>query len=341
MRIAVDAMGGDRAPSIVVEGAILAAKEIDAEIILVGREQEIRDELAKYKTIPENISLNNASEKIEMHESPVVACRQKPDSSMMVSNKLVSENKADVVVSAGNTGAAMTASFMNFGRLEGVFRPAIAALFPTVIGRNILIDVGANVDCKPKHLLQFSVMGMVYAERMLGVSNPRVGLLSIGEEESKGNEATLEASKLLKKVPINYIGNIEGRDVLSDKADVIVCDGFIGNIILKFAESLVERFYAGLKVEFTRRSIFRNLGAILAKPVVKDFLKKKYDYSEYGSAPLLGLKKASFISHGSSSAKAIKNAIKTSAEFVKQRVNSHIEERLKKFSSYFNQKNGE
>lgn len=338
MRIAVDAMGGDKAPRVIVEGAILATEEIDVEVILVGKKEDIQNEISKYKNVSKNISLFNADEKIDMNESPVIACRQKKDSSIMVSNRLVAEDKADAVVSAGNTGASLTSAFLSFGRVEGIIRPAIAALFPSVNGKSILLDVGANVDCKPKHLLQFGIMGVVYAERMLKIENPRVGLLSIGEEESKGNEVTLETSRLLKSAPINYIGNVEGRDILSDKADVIVCDGFLGNIILKFGESIVERFYAGLKIEFTRRSIFRNLGALLAKPVVKDYLKKKYDYSEYGAAPLLGLKKTSFISHGGSSAKAIKNAIKTAAEFIKQKVNLHIEEKLKNFNHYFNQK---
>lgn len=338
MRIAVDSMGGDNAPVVIIEGAFLAAKEIEGEIILVGKKEEIEKEFSKYKTIPSNISIVNADEKIEMDESPVIACKTKKDSSIMISNMLVKEDKADVVVSAGNSGAVMTSAFLNFGRLEGIIRPAIAALFPSVKGRSILLDVGANVDCKSKHLFQFAIMGTVYAERMLGIDNPRVGLLSIGEEESKGNEVTLETSALLKDTPINYIGNIEGRDILSDKADVIVCDGFVGNIVLKFGESFVEKFYSGIKLEFTRRSIFRNFGALLAKPVVKDFIKKA-DYSEYGGAPLLGLKKASFICHGGSSRKAIKNAIKTAGEFVRQKVNSHIEERLKKFSSFFNQKN--
>ncbi|MEK6645445.1 MAG: phosphate acyltransferase PlsX, partial [Candidatus Firestonebacteria bacterium] len=321
------AMGGDDAPRVVVEGACIAAKELGVEIILVGDKNSIEHELSKnnHKNLP--IYIHHSSEVIGMHESPTNACKQKKDSSIMVAADLVNKGEADAIVSAGNTGAVMTAAFLTFGRLQGISRPALTILFPSDNKQCVFLDVGANVDCKAKHLLQFAIMGNVYAKHILNIEKPRVGVLSIGEEDSKGNELTLEASELISKTSLNFIGNVEGGDIVTGKADVVVCDGFVGNVVLKFGESLLEIFYSGLTREFSRRSIFRNFGALLAKPVVKDFLKRT-DSSEYGCAQLLGVHGACFISHGKSSSKAIKNSIRTASEFVVHKVNKHIEEEI-------------
>jgi len=231
------------------------------------------------------------------------------------------------LVSFTFSGAAMAAALFIGGRLEGVARPAIALTFPSIKGRTVILDGGANVDCKPKHLVQFAVMGSVYAERMLGKPNPRVALLSIGEEPTKGNELVLETAPLLKQTPLNFIGNVEGRDIFGDKADVIVCDGFVGNIVLKLGESLAKQFYEGVKNEFKGRSFVRYFGLLLMYPVLYDFLKRSDD-NEQGGAPLLGVKQPFFIGHGRSKAKAVANAVKKAAEFVRQGVNVDIERRL-------------
>lgn len=332
VKIAVDAMGSDKGPASVIEGALKAVNKYNISVIIVGDEKIIKSELDKERFPAQLVEVKASTQVIGMDESPATACRQKKDASIMVATQLVMEGKADAVVSAGNTGAAMTAALLTLGRLEEVFRPAIAVLIPSTKGQSVLLDVGANVDCKPKHLLQFAIMGSVYAEYMLKKNKPRVGLLSIGEEETKGNELVLGTRELLKRTSLNFIGNVEGRDIVSDKADVVVCDGFIGNIILKFGETIFEKFYAGLKNEFNGRSIFRHLGALLVKPVIKDFFKRT-DRSERGGAPLLGTKEVCFISHGSSSEKAIMNAIRSAADYVSQKVNEHIEDRLKEYKN--------
>lgn len=327
MRLVLDAMGSDNAPYVEVEGALQASAELDAEIILVGQQKAIERELAKHKPAAGRISIIHANEIIEMHESPAQACRQKQDSSIMVGTRLIKEGKADAFVSAGNSGAVMTAGLMNLKRLAGVSRPAIATLLPTLTGACLLVDAGANVDCKPKHLLQFAIMGDIYVRYIMDKINPSIGLLSIGEEDSKGNELTAAAFSLIKKTSLNFSGNIEGRDIIKGKADVVVCDGFVGNVVLKFAEGLSESLFHLIKAEIEKKLI-RKIGAILIKPAFKEIIKR-LDYAEYGGAPLLGLNGVCIIGHGSSNAKAIKNALKVSYESVKNNVNQHLKEEIK------------
>ncbi len=256
MKIAVDAMGGDNAPHAVVAGAVQAAKEFGVGVILVGIEQAVREELAKHpqaKALP--IEVRNATEVVDMLDSPVTVYRRKKDSSIRVANELVKSGEAVAVISAGHTGAAMATSLFVLGKLEGVERPAIATFMPTIKGTSLILDMGANVDCKPNHLLQFAVMGDVYAKYLLKIANPRVGLLSIGEEETKGNELTKEAFKLLTETSLNFIGNVEGRDVMSGKADVIVCDGFIGNVVLKVSEAVAETIGLFLETDIEKSLI--------------------------------------------------------------------------------------
>ena len=333
MKIALDAMGGDNAPEVEVRGAVAAAKEFGIEVVLVGDEEKIKAELHSYmlkfkiKKLP--ISIVHAAEFVTMSDSPTEAYKQKKNSSLAVAIQLVKEGKADAVVSMGNTGAVMTHALFMLGRIKNVARPAIATFFPSLNGKCLLLDVGANADNKPKHLLQFAVMGSVYLKYTGEFDNPRIGLLSVGEEEKKGNELTSEAAKLIRATNLNFIGNVEGRDLVGDKADVIVCDGFIGNIVLKFAESVASRFFQILKKELQNSSIFIKFGALLVKPVFKGVLKKT-DYAEHGAAPLLGIDGQVFIGHGSSSVKAIKNAINAAAKSVTAKVNMHIAEEIQK-----------
>lgn len=328
--IALDAMGGDKGPEPIVEGAVAAVRQQDVEVTLVGHQDQIAAHLQKQGTYPKDrLRVVHASEVVDMHD-PATAVRQKKDSSIVVANKLVRDGQAHAVVSMGHSGAAMAASLLIIGRLEGVSRPAISLLFPNKVGRTVILDGGANVDCKPEHLLQFAVMGSVYAERSLGTPKPKVALLSIGEEPTKGNELVLGTAELLKHAPLNFIGNVEGRDILSGKADVIVCDGFVGNVVLKFGESLVTQFTEGLKNELKGRSFVRYFGALLVYPVLYDF-RKRADYVEQGGAPLLGIKQPSFIGHGRSKSKAVANAVKSAAQFVLQGVNAHIEQRLAEY----------
>lgn len=327
MKLALDAMGSDGAPQVEIEGAIQASAEIDAEILLVGSQQVLEEEFKKYENISKKISIIQASEVIQMHETPAQACRQKQDSSIMVGTRLVKEGKADAFVSAGNSGAVMAAGLMNLKRLPGVLRPAIATLIPTLKGICVLVDAGANVDCKPKHLLQFAIMGDIYARYILDEINPAIGLLSIGEEDNKGNELTLATAPLLKETSLNFIGNIEGRDIVKGKSDVVVCDGFVGNVIIKLTEGLAEGLFHLIKTEIEKKSL-RKLGALLIKPAFRD-IKKRVDYAEYGGAPLLGLNGVCIIAHGASSSKAIKNALKVSYEFADRKVNNYLKEEIK------------
>ncbi len=329
MKIAIDAMGGECAPQAIVEGAVQAVEHIKAGLILVGKEDEIGRELAKYKGF-KNISIHPASQVVEMSDSPTEVLRKKKDSSIAVAVKLAQDGKVAAVVSAGNTGAAVATSVMNLRSLKGVQRPAIAIPLPTMKGTSVLLDVGANVDSKPKHLFQFGVMGNVYASYILKKRNPRVALLSIGEEETKGNDLTKAAFKLFKDSSMNFIGNIEGRDLFQGKADVIVCDGFVGNIVLKVSESLEQTFKVLLKEEISKELVTK-IGAYLMGSAFKG-LKKKTDYSEYGGAPLLGINGVCIISHGSSSAKAIKNAIFVAEKFIDYEVNKHIIENLSMYT---------
>ena len=322
MRIALDAMGGDHAPVVTVEGAIAAAKESNHEIILVGQEAALKIELAKYKVKNLPIRIENATETVGMDESPALAVRQKKDSSLAVAARLVSDGKADAFISAGNSGACMASALLYLGRIPGVSRPAIATAFPTYSGHCLAIDMGANADCKPKHLLQFAIMGNIYSKEVLGISNPRVGLVSIGEEETKGNELTLAAYDLIKKADLNFVGNLEGRDIPRGKADVAVCDGFVGNVILKFGEGVAEMMLRLVKDELKKYPI-----AWAALPflwmALKD-LRKKVDYTEQGGAPLLGVNGGCIIAHGRSNAKAIKNAIFQGVRFAEKDVIKEI-----------------
>lgn len=315
MRIAVDAMGGDHAPLEIIKGALGAlAENKNLHIVLVGREEEIMKNLPG-EVIPERIEIVNSREVISMDEHPATAYRKKKEASITVAAKLVKEKRAEALISAGSTGAQMVASLLGIGRLKGIDRPAIGTVFPTLTGNVLLLDAGANADCKPENLFQFAQMGNIYSQRILGISNPRVGLVSIGEEEAKGNELTLQAHELLKKqTKINFIGNVEGRDILTGKADVIVCDGFVGNIILKVIEGTATTIFTFLKEEI-KKSTASKAGALLMKPGFRN-LKAKLDYAEIGGAPLLGIKGISIICHGSSKALAIKNAINVAVDCI-------------------------
>ena len=326
--IAVDAMGSDKAPKPEIEGSILAAKHYDVRVLLVGREELLRAEMDHHPAAAHlPIEIVHASDVISMHEKAAQAVRSKRDSSMRVGLRLVREGKASGFITAGNTGAAMATAKMVLGTLPGVDRPALAAVFPTSKGTAaILVDVGANVDCKPHNLEQFAVMGDIYSRSIFGIERPRVGLLSVGEEESKGNELTKEAYPLLKALPLNFIGNVEGRDLYNGHADVIVCDGFIGNIALKVSEGLAETVRFLLK-ESLQSTITSQVGAMLSKKAFADF-KKRLDYSEYGGAPLLGLKGVAIVGHGSSNANAIKNAIRVASQFANTGINPRIEQDL-------------
>jgi phosphate acyltransferase len=323
MRIAVDAMGGDFAPGAAVKGAVEAASELGVAITLVGDSGKVRKELDQLDTSLLDIKIVHASEVVDMRESASVVLRKKKDSSIRVATELVKRGEAVAVVSAGHSGAAMATALFILGRMKGVDRPAIATLMPTMTGFSIVLDVGANVDCKPQHLQQFAIMGDVFARKVHGISRPKVGLLSIGEEDTKGNELTLEAFKLLKQTKMNFIGNVEGRDIFNGRADIIVCDGFIGNVALKISEGLADALSTLLRQEI-EEAIGGQIGYLLLRPAFRKF-KKKIDYSEYGGAPLLGINGISIISHGHSSPKAIKNAIKVAREFHLKQVNKHLQ----------------
>ena len=326
--IALDAMGSDRAPKPEIEGAMHAARHYGIHVVLVGREPLIRAELGRVPaaaSLP--IQVIHASEVIAMEDKAVQAVRAKRDSSLRVGLRLVREGKAAGFVTAGNTGAAMATAKMVLGGLPAVDRPALAAVIPTAIGTvAILLDVGANVDCKPHNLEQFAVMGEIYFRSMFGTPRPRVGLLSIGQEEGKGNDLTREAFPLLKQLPLNFIGNVEGRDLYNGKVDVIVADGFVGNVALKTSEGVANLVRATLK-ESLKATITRQVGYLLSRSAFADF-KKRLDHTEYGGAPLLGVKGVCFITHGSSNANAIKNAIRVAAEFAELRINDKIEKEL-------------
>jgi glycerol-3-phosphate acyltransferase PlsX len=328
LTIAVDAMGGDHFPKSEVSGAVAAARALGVRVILVGREDLIRKELDQHdgwRSLP--LEVRHASEQITMHDSAAKSVRLKKDSSIRVASRLVREGVADGVVSAGNTGAVMATAKMVQGVVPGVDRPALASIFPTLKGTPaVMVDVGANVDCDPKMLSQFAVMGDIYSRVIFHTTNPTVGLLSIGEEEHKGNDLTRAALPLLKSLPLNFIGNVEGRDLFTGKADVIVCDGFIGNVALKVSEGLVDVLKQMLQ-ESLKATITRQLGYVLSRSAFQEF-KKRVDYSEFGGVPLLGVKGVCIICHGRSNANAIKNAIRVAAEFAGGNTNQQIEEGL-------------
>jgi glycerol-3-phosphate acyltransferase PlsX len=330
MKVALDAMGGDFAPDVTVAGAIEAVSEYDSdiEVILVGDKQRLNESLKNKRYPPDRLSVLHASEVVEMHETPSIALRRKKDSSIRKAVELVKNQMADAAVSAGHSGVAMATALFILGKLPNVDRPAIATLMPSLTGYFLLIDVGANVDCKPENLLEFALMGNAHYKAIFNTPSPRIALLSIGEEDTKGNELTKETFKFLKSANINFKGNIEGKDIFSGSADVIVCDGFIGNIVLKVSEGLADTILKMLKMEIASVTTGK-LGYMMIKPAIKNF-KKRTDYSEYGGAPLLGINGTCIISHGRSSARAIKNAIKVAADMSKKRVHEIIANDLKK-----------
>ena len=322
--IAVDAMGGDHAPKSEVEGAIRAASALNVGVALVGKEDILRRELSLHPAAADlPIRIHHASEVVTMEDSAAKAFRAKKDSSIRVACRLQAEGHVQGVVSAGNTGACMATAKMMQKMVQGVDRPALASAFPTVKGTPVIVvDVGANVDCTPQMLAQFAVMGEIYSRTIFRNKSPRVGILSIGEEEHKGNELTRAAMPLIKALPLNFIGNVEGRDIYSGIADVVVCDGFIGNVALKVSEGLVDMITNMLR-ESLAETVTRKIGYVLSKAAYRDF-RKRVDYSEYGGAPLLGVKGVTIICHGRSNANAIKNAIRVAAEFAEGRINEKI-----------------
>jgi glycerol-3-phosphate acyltransferase PlsX len=317
-------MGSDRAPNVEVEGVVHAVAEYGVPVVLVGQEDRIRAELSRHDAAHLPIEVVHASEVVEMHESPLTAIRRKKDSSIRVAANLVRDGHVAGVISAGNTGAVMATAKLVIGALSVVDRPALTTVLPTQKGKPaILLDVGANVDCKPLHLEQFAIMGDHYYREIFGVRRPSVGLLSIGEEDSKGNELTKEAFKALKQAPLNFVGNVEGRDIFGGEINVIVCDGFTGNVALKLSEGVFEAFTTMLGEEL-RRTLQAKVGYMLAQKAFQQ-LKRRIDYSEYGGAPLLGIDGIAIVCHGRSNANAIKNAVRVAKEFLEHKVNDKIE----------------
>lgn len=328
IRIAIDTMGGDEAPQAPVVGAMMAASEWnDLQLTLVGNERAIT-EVYRGKALPDNVSVLHTEEVIEPDDEPVRAVRRKKQSSLVKACMLVKEGEADAAISSGNTGALMAAGLFSVGRIAGIARPGLAPVFPTVGERGVLVlDVGANMDAKPDHLVQYGLMGSIYAEKVLGIARPRVGLLNVGTESSKGNELTRATFPLLQQLPLHFVGNVEARDVISGVCDVLVCDGFSGNILLKSVEGVAGVIFATLKNEMTR-NLASKLAAAVLKPGLSRF-KAQMDYTEYGGAPLLGLNGAIIKSHGSSNDRAIKNAVRQARKFVKGRVIEQIGANLK------------
>lgn len=306
-------MGGDYAPREAVLGALEAARE-GIEVVLVGDRDKIRQELGKENR--DMLEIIHTSEVISMGEQPAVAVRRKKDSSIVRSVQLLRDGGAGAFVSAGSTGAVMAAALLGLGRIKGIDRPAIASVLPSRKGGTVLLDVGANIDCKPRNLVQFGIMGYLYADKILGIKNPRVGLLNVGEEESKGNELTQEAFPLMGQAGINFIGNVEGRDLFSGSVNVVVCDGFVGNVVLKAGEGLAMALLHMIKEELARNWLSK-MGTALTLPALKE-LRRKVDYAEYGGAPLLGVNGVVIVCHGSSTAPAIKNGIRVAAEAVRR-----------------------
>jgi glycerol-3-phosphate acyltransferase PlsX len=330
--IAVDAMGGDKAPAPEVEGAIRASRELGHRIVLVGDRPQIQHHLDKHpgsRSLP--IEIVHTDDRITMDDHAAKAARSKKGSSMHLCARMAAEGKVDGFLSAGNTGACMAIAKMILGKVPGVDRPALSGVFPTFKGTPVVVvDVGANVDCEPQMLAQFGVMGEIYSRLVLKIDRPRVGLLSIGEEEHKGNTLTRDATPLLKELGLNFIGNVEGRDIFSGQTDVIVCDGFVGNVALKVSEGLVDMIGQMLK-ESLKATVTRQIGYLLSRSAFSDF-RKRVDYSEIGGAPLLGVKGVCIICHGRSNSNAIKNAIRVAADFASSNMNQRIEEELREFA---------
>ena len=331
MKVIVDAMGGDNAPQAVVEGCALALAEIPSlEIILTGSEEKISEELSKYNYDRKRINIINATEVIDMAEPPVDAIRNKRDSSLVKGMRLLRDGEGSVFITAGNTGAAIAGATLIVRRIPGVKRCALAPLLPTEKGKVLLIDGGANTECRPSYLAQFALMGSIYMQKMEGIPSPRVGLVSNGAEEEKGTELTKAAFKLIKEMPVDFRGNAEGRDLLSGDYDVIVCDGFTGNVILKFLEGVAGALFSMLKQEL-KASLRTKVGAALSMPAFRSF-KKRLDYTEYGGALLLGVSGGVMKAHGSSNAKAIKSTLRQAAGFIQGDVVNVIKEEISKIS---------
>jgi glycerol-3-phosphate acyltransferase PlsX len=329
IKIAVDAMGGDYAPRQNVSGAVSAARHAKGrfEIVLVGDKQKIQSQLSRhFRTQDLAITIVHASEKVEMNESPAVALKQKKNTSIAVAMQLHKEGKVDAVVSAGNTGAALASALFQLRKIKNVNRPAIGSLLPNGKSVTFLIDAGTNVDCKPRQLYEFGVMGSIFMSNLFNIDNPRVGLLNIGSEKSKGNEQAQQTYEIFENSELNFVGNVEGNAILRDKADVVVCDGFVGNVILKFAESFNSVFSSNLRRRIGKRLQY-NIGAYLLKPAFRR-LKKTFDYAEYGGVPLLGVNGVVIICHGSSNPKAIRNAILEAEKVINENINEKIEREL-------------
>ncbi|MCJ7657494.1 MAG: phosphate acyltransferase PlsX [Candidatus Atribacteria bacterium] len=325
MKIALDAMGGDYAPEEAVKGAILASEERDLEIILLGDMEKVEKELVKYKYKKDKLLVINCKEYIETGEFPLVAVRNKRDSSIVIGTKLIKNNQADAFISAGNSGAVMAAALLELGCISQIRRPAIGAILPSVKGKVLILDVGANVDCKPEHLTQFAFIGNKYAQYILGIENPKIGMLNIGEEENKGNKFAQNAFKNLKNANINFVGNIEGTDIFKGKVDVVVCDGFTGNILLKSFEGLAKLLLTEVNTMIISQ---------LPQNQEMDKLKEKFmnlvkmtDYTEHGGSPLLGVNGLCFICHGRSKAKTFKNAILNTGKFIDADIVAHFKEK--------------
>jgi glycerol-3-phosphate acyltransferase PlsX len=331
-RVALDAMGGDNAPGQIVLGAVQAAREYGIGVYLVGREDAIRAELARYDTQGLDLPIVHTDEVIEMDEHPASAVRRKKNASMTLALQQVRDGIALGAVSAGNSGAMMAASLFTLGRISGVDRPALGGLFPTRDNVCLVIDIGANTDCKPEYLLQFALMGSIYMERIFSVPSPRVGLLANGEEETKGNEQVQQAHQLLKAnaatLGLNFIGNVEGRDIPTGGADVVVCDGFVGNVVLKLSEGLAETLLGMLRTQMTS-SLPSKLAAAVLRPGLRKVMQR-LDYAEYGGVPLLGVKGSAIVSHGRSNARAIKNALRVARQTAETNVAGAIAEGLAK-----------
>jgi glycerol-3-phosphate acyltransferase PlsX len=330
LRIALDAMGGERGPEEMVAGAIQAVDGSDLAVSLIGDERILSRILQSYPQYSTRLQIVHASQAVSMHESPFEAIRKKKDSSIAIAFEQIKKGEADGVVSAGNSGATMASAIKFLGRLENIVRPGIASIFPTLKKPLVMMDVGANVDCRPKHLFQFGVMGAAFSDNLFDIKKPSIGLLSIGEEGGKGNVLVKSAHELFRKSSLNFIGNVEGRDIFQGDVDVIVCDGFVGNVCLKVSEGLAEAIISMLRTEMSK-SFMAKIGYALAKQAFGNF-GKRVDYAEYGGAPLLGVNGTGIVCHGRSNAKAIKNAIKVAAEMIRSEVNGQITQMLSESS---------
>jgi len=331
MRIALDAMGGDFGPPTLVAGAVMALREYHhiQKLYLVGDERQIESELEKHRSNDSRMEIVHSTQVVDMSDRAWSAVRRKKDSSVSRAVDLVKRGEADAIVSAGHTGAAVAASMIKLRTLEGIDRPGIAAVLPTQFNVFVLIDAGANIDARPHHLLQYAIMGSVYSRHVLGYKNPTVGLVSLGDEDVKGTELTKEAFKMLKLSSLNFVGNIEGRHLFEDPVEVVVCDGFVGNVILKTCESISVAIFQWLKHELTHTKM-RQIGAFLARDAF-DTIKEKTNYEEYGGSPLLGVNGICIIAHGASTPLAVKNALRVAAESIEQQVNPHIVEEIRRY----------